>query len=50
MALENENGGLGTTMLVSPAASMSGMPYPVYYPSMGGGNGGNGNNGWDSGW
>lgn len=45
MALTDENGGMNTTMLVSPAATM-GAPYPVYA----GGNGGNGlgsdGNGW----
>lgn len=45
MALTDENGGMNTTMLVSPATS--GYPYPVY---MGGGNGSSGGNGgWDNG-
>ena len=30
MALTDENGGMNTTMLVSPAGNMGGYPYPVY--------------------
>ena len=48
MALTDENGGMNTTMLVSPAANMGGYTYPVYY---GGQNGNNGSGfGNDSGW
>lgn len=48
MALTDENGGMNTTMLVGPASTGFGMPYPVY---TGGGSGGTGNgNGWDNGW
>lgn len=49
MALTDENGGMNTTMLVSPANAIGGQPYPVY---MGGGNGGSGNGFGDgnSGW
>lgn len=48
MALSEENGGIGTTMLVSPTNAGMGMPYPVY---MNGGQqgGGSGNGGWDNG-
>lgn len=41
MALTDENGGMNTTMLVSPASGA----YPVYM----GGQGGSGNGGWDNG-
>lgn len=46
MALTDENGGMNTTMLVSPAANMGGVPYPVY---MNGGQGGGNSGGWDQG-
>jgi len=45
MALTDENGGMNTTMLVSPAGNMGGMPYPVYQGN-GGGNGMFGQDGW----
>lgn len=48
MALTDENGsGMNTTMLVSPASNLGGMPYP--YPVYQGGNsgGGNGNGMWN---
>lgn len=49
MALTDENGGMNTTMLVSPAASF-GNPYPIYMNgNQGGGNNGgfgDGNSGW----
>lgn len=40
--MDSENGGsFGTTMLVGPASvGNSSMPYPVYYPTMSGGQGG----------
>lgn len=44
MALTDENGGMNTTMLVSPAATMGGYPYPVYTGGQSGGTGG-----WDNG-
>ena len=48
MALTDENGGMNTTMLVSPAATMGGYPYPVYAGGQGSGTGGwdNGNGWW----
>ncbi len=48
MALTDENGGMNTTMLVSPAATMGGYPYPVYAGGQSGGTGGwdNGNGWW----
>ena len=49
MALTDENGGMNTTMLVSPAANLGGgYPYPVYM-GQGGGQGNNGFGG-DGGW
>ena len=51
MALTDENGGMNTTMLVSPAGINNGAPCPVYYPTMGGGNsGGMGGFGDGNGW
>lgn len=48
MALTDENGGMNTTMLVGPASTGFGTPYPVY---MGGGQGnGNGFGGDGNGW
>lgn len=45
MALTDENGGMSTTMLVSPTGNVGGYPYPVYTQS--GNNSGFGNdNGW----
>lgn len=50
MALTDENGGMNTTMLVSPAGNIGGgMPYPYPVYSQGGGGQSNGN-GWDNGW
>ena len=47
MALTDENGGMSTTMLVSPATTMGvGQPYPVYMGQQGGGSG---SGGWDQG-
>ena len=49
MALTDENGGgMGTTMLVSPATMGGGVPYPVpmYSQGGGGGNGMFGDNSW----
>ena len=48
MALTDENGGMNTTMLVSPATTMGGYPYPVYSGGQSGGTGGwdNGNGWW----
>ena len=48
MALTDENGGMNTTMLVSPAGNVGGYAYPVYYGGQGGGNGcfGNDQSGW----
>ena len=43
MALTDENGGIGATMLVGPA-NVGGYPYPFY------GNTGNSNNGWGGDW
>ena len=43
MALTDENGGMNTTMLVSPTGGFAGTPYPVY---MGGGQQ---SGGWDQG-
>lgn len=41
MALNDENGGIGATMLVGPTSGFQGYPYPVYGGNMGGcGNGG----------
>ncbi|MBP5726149.1 MAG: hypothetical protein J6Y48_03640 [Clostridia bacterium] len=47
MALSEEGGGMGTTMLVSPSNVGGGMPYPVPMYGQGGGNGGlNDGSGW----
>lgn len=49
MALTDENGGMSTTMLVSPTGNVGGgYPYPVYMGQ--GGNGGNNNGFGDNGW
>lgn len=49
MALTDENGGMNTTMLVSPAGNIGGgMPYPYPVYSQGGGQ--SNGNGWDNGW
>ena len=48
MALTDENGGMNTTMLVSPAGAIGGQPYPVYMNGQGGGN--NGGFGDGNGW
>lgn len=45
MALTDENGALGATMLVGPTGFGGGMPYPVYQNG-GGNNGFGGDNGW----
>lgn len=47
MALTDENGGMNTTMLVSPTGAIGGQPYPVYMNGQQGG--GSGNGGWDNG-
>jgi len=39
MSLENGNGSVGTTMLLSPASVGGGMPYPVYQGGVNNGNG-----------
>lgn len=52
MALTDENGGMTTTMLVSPAGNIGGgMPYPYpIYPQSSGGQGGNNGFGQDGWW
>lgn len=49
MALTDENGGMSTTMLVSPTGNVGGTPYP-YPVFQNGGNGGNNGFGGDNGW
>ena len=44
MALTDENGGIGATMLVGPTGYGAGMPYPVYQ------NGSGNNGGWGGDW
>ena len=46
MALTDENNGMSTTMLVSPAGNMGGQPYPVYMGNQGGNGFGGDGNGW----
>lgn len=47
MALTDENGGMSTTMLVSPTGNVGGgYPYPVYMGQGGGNNNGFGGEGW----